>query len=157
MKRCLSLSISARPSFRFSSAFASGLEDTRLSRSSFIWRCSEVVEALEELKRSLPEESATAVQQPMELEKRPKRVAKRRFKPAQQQTEAQPEEAAATSTVVDNKPCTPVRRVAKRRQVAPPTPTPSCAAGGQQKEANDDKENVKPLVRRLSQLYIHQQ
>ena len=151
MRRCLSLTISARPSF------------------------SDAVEVLEELKQSLhsqsedENEAAAAAPSPLpELEvKRPKRLAKRRAKPAvpPPQADEKPEQPAGSQAVVPTA-CmvlTPqqqpkVRRVVRRRNKVLLAPaSASCAPtqdDDEEEQVVEDKENVKPLANRLKKMRL---
>ena len=114
-----------------------------------------MVEVLEELQRSLPEQ-ATQQQQPMQVEKRPKRVAKRRAKPlAQDQQNPLPEEKQTAGGQVakpEQRVLTPqrIKRVAKRR--GKDITALVCTVADE--DAEEDKENVKPLTNRLKKMCL---
>lgn len=151
MRRCLSLTISARPSF------------------------SDAVEVLEELKQSLHSQSedeneaaAAAAPSPLpELEvKRPKRLAKRRAKPAvpppqadEKQEQPAPQAVVPTACMVLTPQQQPkVRRVVRRRNKVLLAPaSASCAPtqdDDEEEQVVEDKENVKPLANRLKKMRL---
>jgi serine/threonine protein kinase len=147
MRRCLSLTLSARPSF------------------------SDAVEVLEELKQSLhgqsedENEAAVAAPSPppvVELEvTRPKRLAKRRAKPAVppaqadgKQEQPAPQAVVPTASVVLTPQQQPtVRRAVRRRNKVLLAPA-SASCTPTQDEEEVDKENVKPLANRLKKMRL---
>jgi hypothetical protein len=115
-----------------------------------------VVEVLEELQQSMPD---VDVDGPALVEKRPKRVAKRRAKPAAPAppvVSPEPQQPLPL-TCTAAKTQTTVRRVARRRNKgAPPSALCTKKAQNQDDEENEvqDKENVKPLANRLKKMRL---
>lgn len=146
MRRCLSLTLSARPSF------------------------SDAVEVLEELKQSLHSQNEAAVAAPspppaVELEvTRPKRLAKRRAKPAValapadgKQEQPAPQAVVPTACVVLTPQQPKVRRAVRRRNkvlLAPASASCAPTQDDDEEEVVEDKENVKPLANRLKKMRL---